>query len=159
MPQPDIVQLPSEAKIGYGSRFLIESDDSPNWFVDLGEVFDITPPSATVDQIDVTHMQSPDRRREFIRGLIDGGECSFEMNYVPGSVGDLRLNEILDTPADESAAKRCRIIYPNLIVHTFLGELTGYEPTVPTDDKMTATVTFKVTGAVTRESLTDSPET
>lgn len=159
MPQDAVVQVPSEAMIGYGARFLIESDDSPGQFYDLGEVFNITPPSSAVDQIDVTHMQSPNRRREFIRGLIDSGECSFEMNYVPGSDGDIRLNEILDTPADESAAKNCRIIYPNNIVHTFLGELTGYEPTIPTDDKMTATVTFKVSGTVTRESLVTSPGT
>lgn len=159
MPQPAVVQVPSEAMIGYGSRFLIESDDSPSMFYDLGEVYNITPPSASVDQIDVTHMQSPNRRREFIRGLIDGGECSFEMNYVPGSDGDIRLNEILDTPADQSAAKNCRIITPNNYVYTFLAELTGYEPAMPTDDKITATVTFKVSGTVTRENLATSPGT
>jgi hypothetical protein len=144
MPQAAVVQVPSEALLGYGSRFLIESLSSPNVYEDLGEVFNITPPSATVDQVDVTHMQSPDRRREFISGLIDGGECSFEMNYIPGP---------------DERRRTCRIIYPNSIVHTFDAELTGYEPSVPTDDKMTATVTFKVTGSVTRESLLDSPET
>lgn len=158
MPQPAVVEQPSEAMLGYGSRFLIESLDSPNQYYDLGEVFNITPPSATVDQIDVTHMQSPDRRREFISGLIDGGECSFEMNYIPGSTADDTLNSILDA-APGARRRTCRIIYPNNIVHTFDAELTGYEPSVPTDDKMTATVTFKVTGAVVRESLTDSPET
>lgn len=158
MPQDAVVEAPSGALLGYGSRFLIESLDSPNQFYDLGEVFNITPPSATVDQIDVTHMQSPDRRREFISGLIDGGEASFEMNYIPGSDADDRLNAILDAAPDERR-RTCRIIYPNSIVHTFDAELTGYEPTVPTDDKMTATVTFKVTGAVTRESLLDSPGT
>lgn len=159
MPQSAVVEQESEAMLGYGSRFLIETEDSPDIFVDLAEVFNITPPSAAVDQVDVTHMQSPDRRREFIDGLIDGGECSFEMNYIPGSTSDDRLNEILDTPVGESRRKRCRIIYPNSIVHTFSGNLMTYEPTAPTDDKMTATVTFRVTGVVTRESLLDSPQT
>ena len=45
------------------------------------------------------------------------------------------------------------------VVHTFDANLMTYEPSVPTDDKMTATVTFRVTGVVTRESLLDSPGT
>lgn len=159
MPQDAVVEAPSAAMLGYGSRFLIESQDSPNQFYDLGEVFNITPPSATVDQIDVTHMQSPDRRREFIDGLIDGGEVSFEMNYIPGSTADDTLNAILDTAVGLSRTRTCRIIYPNSVVHTFDANLMTYEPSVPTDDKMTATVTFRVTGVVTRESLLDSPAT
>lgn len=159
MPQATLVPAPSEAMLGYGTRLLIESQDSPNVYVDLGEIYDITPPSATVDQVDVTHMQSPDRRREFIDGLIDGGEVSFEMNYIPGSTADDTLNAILDTAVGQVRTRSIRIIYPNSIVHTFDGNLMSYEPTVPTDDKMTASVTFRVTGVVTRESLLDSPGT
>jgi hypothetical protein len=138
--------------IGYGSHFQIETGSPPD-FVDLGEVFDITPPSSEVDQVDVTHMQSPGRRREFIDGLIDPGECSFEMNYIPGSVADELLNEILDTPLGESRRRTCRIIYPNSVTHTFSANLMNYEPTVPTDDKQTATVTFRVTGTVARGTV------
>lgn len=140
----------TQANIGYGSIFAIENDASPAVYVALAEIFNITPPSMNADMIDVSHMQSPDRRREFISGLIDPGECSFEMNYVPGSASDIRLNEILDMPVGQARRKSCRITYPNSVTHTFDGELQNYEPTVPTDDKMTATVTFKVTGTVTR---------
>lgn len=145
----------SEALLGYGSTFEIAtSGNSPTDFVSLGEVYNITPPSDTVDQIDVTHMQSPNRRREFISGLVDGGECSFEMNWVPGSTGDSELNEILALGVGVSRRRQCRIRYPNAVTHTFEAELQSYEKTVPTDDKMTATVTFKVTGAVTPGVLT-----
>jgi len=140
----------TQASIGYGSTFEIESENSPNVYEALAEVFNITPPSMTVDMIDATHMQSPDRRREFISGLIDPGECSFEMNYVPGSASDARLNAILDLPAGVSRRRNCRIVYPNHVTHLFAAELQTYEPQVPTDDKMTASVTFKVTGPVTR---------
>jgi hypothetical protein len=141
--------------LGYGSSFEIAtSGNSPTDYISLGEIFNITPPAATVDQIDVTHMQSPDRRREFISGLIDGGECSFEMNYIPGSVGDTELHEILELAVGVSRRRQCRIRYPNGVTHTFNAELQNYEPSVPTDDKMTATVTFKVTGAITRGVVT-----
>lgn len=142
----------SAAMIGYGSIFEIaNSGSSPTDFISLGEVLSITPPSATVDQIDVTHMQSPLRRREFIDGLIDGGECSFELNYIPGSAGDTELNEILDLGVGVDRRRRCRITYPNDVRHTFTGSLQTYEPNVPVDDKMTATVTFKVSGVIDRD--------
>lgn len=144
------------AMIGYGSTFAIESDDSPNDYVELEEVFSITPPSMEQDMVDATHMKSPGKRREFISGLIDPGECSLEMNYIPGSVSDTRLNEILDLPAGEERRRSCRITYPNGVTHTFDGELSNYEPTDPLDNKMSATVTFKVTGEVVRTSA-DSP--
>lgn len=143
----------SDALLGYGSIFQIGSTDSPPTYTSLGEVFNITPPSSTVDQVDVTHMSSPGRRREFIDGLIDPGECSFEMNYIPGSAADLALLDILDTPVDESRTRSCRIIYPNGFQDTFNANLQTYEPNLPTDDKMTASVSFKVTGTVTRAAV------
>lgn len=136
----------SQAQLGYGSRVEIESDDSPGQYAELAEVTNITPPSMVVDQIDVTHMQSPNRRREFISGMIDGGELSFDMNFIPGSTSDDRLFELLNLPVSESRRRNLRLSFPNGLTWSFAGELTGYEPTVPTDDKMSATVTFKVTG-------------
>lgn len=140
----------SDAFIGYGSVLKVHDDGSPPQYVSVGEVTDITPPSATVDQVDVTHMQSPNRRREFIDGLVDGGECSFTLNYVPNSAGDVLLRGILATPVGESRVRSIQITYPNGAIDTFDGNLQSYEPTLPTDDKATATVTFKVTGDVVR---------
>ena len=136
----------TQAMIGFGSTFSIaDSNSSPFDWIDLGEVTDITPPSATVDQIDVTHMTSPGGRREFVPGLIDPGECSFTLNYIPGSAGDVVLLAILAAdPADR--ARSCRIIYPNGYSDVFTGVIQSYQPTVPTGDKMTAEVGFKVSG-------------
>lgn len=140
----------SGALLGYGSSFQVASADSPGQFHYLAEIFNITPPSSSVDQIDVTHMQSPGRRREFIAGLIDPGETSFEMNFIPGSESDEILFDILATPAGQSSSRTCRVIFPNGVHWEFTGVLMTYEPAVPTDDKMTATVTFRVSGDLTR---------
>src|SRR5262245_7277109 len=145
----------SNAMLGYGSKFEISSGvSSPTDFVSVGEVYNITPPSSVIDTIDVTHMQSPNRRREYISGLIDYGECSFELNFIPGSPGDLELIEMLTLPLGVSRKRQARIRYPNGWTDNFEVELSNYEPTVPTDDRMTATVTFKVTGDVTRSFQT-----
>ncbi|MDX0251150.1 histidine kinase [Sinorhizobium meliloti] len=132
----------TQASIGYGSFFHVSQDNGATW-IELAEVYDITPPSDTVDVVDATHMQSPNRTREFISGLSDPGEASFEMNFVPGSASDAKIREIRVS----GERVKCRITFPNAVAWTFSGLVTGYEPAVPTDDKMTATVTFKVTGS------------
>lgn len=138
------------ALLGYGTSFSIDRADSPLVYDEMGEIFNVTPPSAAVDMIDATHMQSPNRVREFISGLVDAGECSFEMNYIPGSASDQILLAILALPAGATRRRTCKIVYPNHITDSFSGELMTYEPSIPHDDKMTATVTFKVSGIVTR---------
>lgn len=146
MPSP---QVPTDASIGYGAMVEVETLTSPGEYVEIGEVRNITAPSATLDLIDATHMQSPDGRREFVPGLIDGGECSFEMNYIPGSVTDQLLLGILAlAPADR--ARSVRLTYPNTVTDVFIGVLQTYEVTVPTGELMAANVSFKVSGAVTR---------
>jgi len=139
----------SGALLGYGSVFQIVSDSSPDLYVELAEIKSITPPSVDVDTVEVTHMQSPNRYREYISGLQDGGEASFEMNFIPGSTSDDRLFELLNLGVGVSRRRACRISYPNGVTWSFNAEVTGYEPDVPFDDAMTATVTLKVTGTIT----------
>jgi hypothetical protein len=132
----------TQVSIGYGSTFAI-STDGGNVYIPLAEVLDVTPPSDSIDIIDATNMDSPDATREYILGLNDPGECSLEMNFIPGSAADQKIQAVRAA----RQAVYCRITYPNAVTWTFLGILTGYEPAVPTGDKMSATVTFKVTGS------------
>lgn len=132
----------TQASIGYGSFFHISQDSGSSW-IEIAEVYDITPPSSTVDQIDATHMQSPNRNREFIAGLSDPGSASFEMNFVPGSASDLKIQEIRGT----GEQVLCRITFPNAVTWQFTGQIESYEPAIPTEDKMTASVSFKVSGS------------
>lgn len=132
----------TQAAIGYGSLFAVSTDNGAT-YVDLAEVNSITPPSSAFDMVDATHMQSPNGDREFIIGLNDPGEASFEMNFVPGSAADLKIQEV--KAAREKV--KCRITFPNGVTWTFSGLLMTYEPAVPTDDKMTASVSWKVSGS------------
>lgn len=133
----------TDAAIGYLSEFRLGDGASPEVFTAVAEVFSITPPSDAADVVDATHMSSPNRTREYIDGLIDPGEASFEMNFVPGGPGD----DAIQTWKAAGGNKNCQIKFPNGVLWTFAGLLTGYTPTIPVDDRMTATVTIKVTGS------------
>lgn len=130
----------TKAMIGYGSTFEMADLATPNDFFYVAEAYNLTPPSDTTDTVDATHMQSPNKTREFIDGLTDPGEASFEMNLVPGSTSDQKVQ------AAKGKRKWCRITFPNGVQLLFVGIRQGYERAAPTDDKMTATVTWKVSG-------------
>lgn len=133
----------SEASLGYGSKFKITDPDTST-FVEIAEVYNITPPNFEADDVDVTHNQSPNRTRETIPGLKSPGDCSFEMNFVPGSDSDVLLRKLL-TSGDQVD---CQIEFPNAETWDFLAAVKGYEVSMPTDDKMTATVSMQVSGDI-----------
>lgn len=111
----------------------------------LGNVIDTTPPNPTRDIIDVTSSSSLNMAREFIAGLIDYGEVTIEMNWLPGDSTDALLRGI----ALERNPRTWKLTWTQMtpdVTCTFAAFLTGYERNSPMADKMTATLTLKVTG-------------
>ena len=137
--------MTTEADIGYGTLFQTSDDNSPAVWTTMGEVTNITPPAMARDSVDASHEQSPNGWREFIPGMKDGGEVSLELNYVPGNAATLALVAELNL-SGQSATKPRRILFTDGSFWEFNAFLTGFEPEAPLDDKMTAAVTFKVTG-------------
>lgn len=133
----------NNAIIGYGTLFSVGDGAEPEVYTPLAEVADITPPSDSVDIIDATHMTSPNRTKEFLAGLNDPGECSFDIHFIPGAGDDAVIQAIRNT----GERKNYRITWTTGRTWTFSGILTGYAPTAPVNDRMTATVTIKVTSS------------
>ena len=134
------------AAIGHGTKFSMYATAAAAVFTDIAEVFDIKPPNEQTDTIDATHYQSPGRYREFIQGLTDPGECSIEMNLIPGSASET----LILTAKSDGLLRQAKITFPGGETWTYGVLVTGYEPAIPDADKMTATVTMKVSGSVTR---------
>jgi len=137
----------STAILGFGTTFAIGDGGDPETFTALAEVLDVSPPSDAVDVIEVTHMTSPSRTKEFIAGLTDPGEVSFSINFIPGAGDDTALQALRNT----GVSNNFRIAFPDSgdTTWTFAAFLTGYTPTAPVNDRMTADVTFKLTGSYT----------
>lgn len=130
--------------IGYNSTYEISTDGGSTW-VEVDEIGSITPPSFTTDSVDATHMKSPNRTREFVPGLIDPGDASFTINWIPGSASDVLLKALQVNGTTFGA----RETYPNGVTSTYTGLVQQLSAAVPLDDKMTMDVTIKVASAVT----------
>ena len=134
----------TQVTIGYDTRFAIEDAPGSGVFVELEEVFDVTPPEVTVGQAQATHYQSPGRAHEYIPAISDNGTASAEMNFIPGSPTDLRLQSLKAA----ATVLAMRITYPNGVTVTFDGFVATYSAGVPLEDRMTATAGFKVSGEI-----------
>lgn len=138
----------SEASIGYGLELEVETvaGATPLAYTELAEVTSFTPPSATVDDIDVTHMKSPGRRREFIPGLTDSGAASATFNHVPAGATDV----FLEAWRAGGTVRKVRGTYADGSTVVFDAYVQSYSvDNIPVDGKMTSSLAMKVTGAVT----------
>ena len=132
----------SKAMIGHGSKFSMGDGGSPEVFTDVAEVTQITPPNFSRDTVDVTHMQSPEKWREWVPALKDAGEVEIIINWIPGDATQDRLF----LSFNDDTSNNFRITFPNAEVWNFLAMCTGFAAEDPIDDKMQATVTFKLSG-------------
>ncbi|ABN75750.1 phage tail tube protein [Cereibacter sphaeroides] len=129
--------------IGYGTTVRVGRGAVPTW-TKLALVGDIEMPDEQVDEVETTHMESPGRRKQFIAGLIDGGEVSVPMNLIPEGETDSMLQEIKAS----GETVQIEIKLPGSAAEVYAGFLKGYARSAPVSDKMTATATFRLSERV-----------
>lgn len=136
----------SQAMTGLGIVIAMKATANATVYTPIGEPFEITPPEQMDDEIEVTHFQSPDGVKEFIGGLTDPGECSFNINYVPDSPTE---KMILDAKATRKP-RGFKFTWPNGATWSFDLLIRGYQPTAPLNDRLTCQVTGRVSGSIVR---------
>lgn len=139
--------MATDAQIGMGAA--VSLDDASGQLALLGEPISITLPNPQVADVEATHFGSPNRRREYIAGLIEDGEVTFGFNYVPGGPVDVLVTDAIE----DGNARTMQVDIPRkgttAYRFTFEVIVKGWEKAIPIDDRMTATLTARVTGAVT----------
>lgn len=133
----------SDAAIGYGSTFSIGNGASPQGFGELAEVVTITPPGFTMDEVDVTHLQSPDQFREVIGTIKDATEVSMTANATAANVAALYAAAdglVRDFRIDSNQQIGLRWNFRGFIQNVTPGELSN-------DDRLTIEITVRVSGS------------
>lgn len=116
--------------------------------VALAELLNVSGPGIKVNAIDVTSDDSTSGFIEVIGGLGDGGEFTAELNFIPGdTTGQIAL--ITDMIA--KTKREVILTGPTAGAYTWTATClcTNIEPAHPMDDKLTLSVTFKVSGVPT----------
>lgn len=127
---------------GFGTQFQRGDGADPEVFTALANATNISGPGLSRETLDVTAHDSPDAWMQFLGSLKDGGEVSVDVNYDPATHDDL----VADFDDDEP--RNYRLVFPTSppAQWAFGGVMTGFEPSAPYDDKLAASLTFKVSG-------------
>ena len=133
--------MASTAVSGVGTKFQRWNGSA---YVSLAEVNSITGPSMTRAFIDVTSLDSTGGYREFITGFRDAGTISLKMNFTTASYAFIKED------FQKVAANAYKIVLsdPGLSTLEFEGLVTELPLSIPTDDKISADCTIKITGQV-----------
>lgn len=113
----------------------------------LVELTSITGPGESMDPIDLTSHDSDSAFREFVAGLRDGGEISFEGNFIKGNAA----GQIAAHTDFQAGQVRAWIIkHPGWVAGvpqiSGNGYLTAFSIDYPFDGKISVSGTIKVTG-------------
>lgn len=141
----------TEARIGWGGELHVSTDNTEANLVELTDVRDVSFPQIETDEHEVTHLKSPNRFKEYIPGLKDGGEFTATFNYDIGGATDLLL-----VAATGDTVRRVRIVIPDDSGTgaadgnwTFPAFVKRYAPdSMEANAPITATATFRVAGAI-----------
>jgi len=136
--------MSTDLTIGHGTVFKRSSDGtSGGTMTAVADVISISGPSLARDTVDVTDMNSTERWREYIGGLKDGGEVTIEVGFDPDATDVTHWLADINT----NTAGYYQIVWLNgPTTWGFSAIMTGMPSTTPLDDKMTASITYKLSG-------------
>lgn len=115
-------------------------------FVTIASVEDLSGPGRSRNMIDVSAHDSPDKYREFVKGMKDGGEVTATINYRPGET----THQQLDGDFEEDELRDYQLVMlpndPDEHTWDFTAGISDISDEFPLDDKMAREVTFKISG-------------
>jgi predicted secreted protein len=110
--------------------------------VPLAEITSIEGPGMTRETIDTTALDTSGGYRTFIAGFKDAGTITLNMNFTNATY------TLIKGDFESNIPVKYQIVFPDTGNTTFQfeGLVTECPISIPTDDKITVSVTIKITG-------------
>lgn len=140
--------MTTSALPGYGTLLKIGDGATPETFTTVVEVIEVTPPQIELKTEDATSHDSSGWE-EFIGTLLSGGEIKAKVNWRATDPTHDETTGLLYTILNR-VKKNWKVVLPSTTkTFAFAALLTKFEPETPVDGKQTASITLKISGAVT----------
>lgn len=111
----------------------------------IGEVFGMTGPDQSVDDVEVSSFDSANSAKEYIAGLYDAGGATLQLNYDSSASGTA---DALQTAILGRAIEVWTFTHTDGSIDTVSGYINALGKATPNGDKVTQNVGFKFTGIV-----------
>lgn len=111
------------------------------------EAKNIQGPNFTTDTVDATHQESPSGFKEFLASFKDGGEVSWDCNFLPGVGSQATLFSLWAN----RTLRNYKIVFPDTSSSSIIfgAIVTALGISAPMDDVLGCSVTLKMSGAPT----------
>jgi len=135
------------ATIGIGTGLLATTPT----YTTIAQVSALSGPSISGETVDVTTHDSPSGFRQFVAGLVDPGEVTFDLvfDYDVGTHANASGGILY--PLHQRTGRAFKITFTDStpITVVFDAFVTSFEPDMSIDGAMTASLTLKLTGVLT----------
>lgn len=125
-----------------GTKLQLGGAASPQTFSDIANVTGISGPDGQAPEIDVTNFA--DTARRFLAGLPDNGSVSADINWSSAE----NTNTTLYSLYQSGATRQYRIVLSNGDYFEFNAVVLGHPFTFAIDDVVKASISLRVSGAV-----------
>jgi hypothetical protein len=118
----------------------------------IANVTNISGPSLSTETIDLTAHDSANSYREIAPTFISSGEITLDINYDPDETTHGTSAGGLVYLWENKTKQAFSLEFPDATATTkwnFNAYVTGFEPGAPYDDKLSASVTLMIDGAIT----------
>jgi len=159
----------SDGLHGHGTQLYASLVTNPTSLTAIGNISSITGPNQTRDAIEKSTMDSTSKFREFIPGMLDAGEITFDVNYDGSDGGDAVFLGGTNATTGLMKSSSTSVMYTvafydgtdttavaNIYSHSYFqckGLMTALGHAIPFDDKITQSVTIKLTGVSTYNDI------
>src|SRR5882672_4579063 len=124
----------ASGQLGYGATLSVSGTALPN-------ITEINMPALDVSYVEATHLQSPNRYREWVPGLRDAGDASFKQLYTEAALTYALAQKGVEQPF--------KISFPDGAQCSFQASLSKSECDLTPDAVAIISHTMRVLGQVT----------
>ena len=137
----------TQAQWAIGTQLQRGDGADPENFATVAKINNISGPNFSLDIDDTTDLDSAGGWEEVIPTILRSGEVALDLSFLPDNTSQLGLIEDMFG----RILRNFQMIFPDTAASTWLfsAYVVGFELDVPTESKLGASVTLKITGQPT----------
>jgi len=140
----------TNALSAFGSLLKIGDGGGTEVFTTIAEVRDIKGPKLKTNTKDVTNQSSPSGAKEIIATILEAGEVSFGINFIPTNATHSQSTGLIKDWKNRTK-RNFQLVFPDSGSTTwaFAAYVTGVDLSEPVDGELGGDVTLSITGMPT----------
>jgi len=139
----------SEAIAAAGTYLSLGNAASPETFTEVAEVKSIGGPNPDSEEIDVTHLRSPARTREYLQSFLIPGEIPLTLNFIPNTTTSHVDSAALIALYAAGTVRNWTVTYPDGSTDAFAAYVKSCGRPANVGEALVMNTTLRVTGQIT----------